>query len=220
MPASRISSISPWHLVLVLDDSGSMQGAPIRMLNEAIERMIDEMKLLSGGMKPYFRISIVSFGSEAKILSEAENEQDIDIKDVTGMKGKSGGTMASKALARARSILERNPGEPSHFDPFLFFFSDGHPHDANEALLEGERIKALSLPSGTVRLITIGVGQANEEFLRQLATQREGIPRYLGLKNVKDVLDFFPDIGTIAVSMASSDKPAADKLEEDFVVIE
>lgn len=219
MPADRISSYSPWHLVLVLDDSGSMQGRKIEMLNEAMRRMVDEMQTLSQGLKPYFRISIICFGDEAEIVSEAESEMDIDVTRVSSMAGRSGTTNATAALDLAYQVLQRNPGESHHFDPFLFFFSDGNPDDRSSALLAGERLKSLSLPCGNLRLITIGIGSSNNEFMRQLATQREGVARYRRLESDRDVLDFFPDIGTVAVSQTTDTRAAADKLEEDYMVL-
>ena len=87
MPADRINSFSPWHLVLVLDDSGSMQGSKIQMLNEAMERMIDEMRMLSGGMKPYFRISIVRFGSQAEVITVEVRPDDRVWIEVGGVQG-------------------------------------------------------------------------------------------------------------------------------------
>ena len=41
MPASRVTSKSPWHIVLVLDDSASMEGSPSADVNEALRELID-----------------------------------------------------------------------------------------------------------------------------------------------------------------------------------
>lgn len=217
MPADRVNSQSPWHLVLVLDNSGSMQGRKIRLLNQALERMIDEMRHLSGGLRPYFRISIIRFGSVVETICEAANEMDIDVRRVTSMAGEMGGTNATKALDTARDVLRRHPGEAHHFEPFLFFFSDGYPDDKSGALRAGERLKDLDLASGRLRLVTVGLGEVDDQFMRQLATQQDNTPSYRKLADERDILDFFPDIGTLAVSATSDFRPAADKLEEDFM---
>ncbi len=219
MPADRISSFSPWHLVLVLDDSGSMYGSRIKTLNEAMERMVDEMRSLSGGLKPYFRLSIIRFGTRPELLAEAKSEMEIKTSAITTMTGSSGGTNAAAALDLAHQVLRRNPGEEKDFDPFVFFFSDGAPDDKSAALNAGERLKALSLPCGKVRLITVGIGEADGVFMRQLATQKNGSGLYRKFGHERDILDFFPDIGTIAVSQTSDFRKAVDKLEDGFVVL-
>src|SRR5262249_18681033 len=90
MPAPRVTSNSPWHLVFVLDDSESMTGAAANTLNQALDEMLEEMKLLSQGTKPYFKISVIVFGSHVKVIAEAESEQTLDKAKVTSFSGTSG----------------------------------------------------------------------------------------------------------------------------------
>lgn len=219
MPAEKITSFSPWHLVLVLDDSISMAGQKIDTLNEAMRRLVDELRLWSGGLKPYFRVSLIKFGSSAEILSEVLNEREIDVVRITSMRGDSGTTNAAEALSRAHEILQRNPGEPEHFEPFVFFFSDGQPDDKGKALEAGRRIKALRLPSGEPRLVTIGIGDVDDQFMRDLATSRGGEARYRKLQDVRDIEYFFPLIGTKAATMAADRRSSADQLEEAIISI-
>lgn len=63
MPAPRITSYSPFHMILVLDQSGAMQGARAYKLNNAVIAMIDEIKLMSCGVNSSFKLSIIAFGS-------------------------------------------------------------------------------------------------------------------------------------------------------------
>lgn len=220
MPASRITTKTPWHVILVLDDSCSMKDdGKISALNEAIERMIDEMRYLTGGgKKKYFRISIISFGSFPVILAEADNEQNIDIDRVVSMNGDSGSTNAAAALECARELLLRNPGSVTDFNPFLFFFSDGEPDDQSEALAVGEQLKGMVLPCGALSLVTVGIGEANDYFMSELATRREGVARYRRLKNAQEISTFFPNIGTRAVSqVVVGARSAQEVLEEGFI---
>lgn len=220
MPAERITSFSPWHAVLVLDDSGSMQGWKIESVNDSIRALIDEMKLWSGGgKKPYFRVSVICFGSSAEILCEAVGEGEIDIARVTSLRGDSGTTNAVEALTRAIEVLERNPGQTTDFEPFVFFFSDGRPDHRQSALDEGARLKALRLASGEPRLVTIGIGDADDGFMKGLATARHGEARYRRLGDADDIKYFFPTIGTVAASMAADRRSSAEQLEEAIMTI-
>jgi Mg-chelatase subunit ChlD len=227
MPAERITSLSPWHLVLVLDDSGSMAGQPATMLNEAVRRMVDEMVLFSGGQKPYFRLSVISFGSQARLLSEMMSETDVRVDAVASFQGNSGVTNAQAALNLACEVLQRNPGAPEFFEPFVFFLSDGAPYDGTsaerskeEALKSADRLKGLDLASGRPRLIAIGIGDVDDDFMVKISTNLQGQPRYRKLEKASDVLTFFPEIGTIAASqVARAGKSGADMVESAIIEI-
>lgn len=223
MPADRVTSYSPWHIALILDDSTSMKGEPIKDVNEAVRAMIEEMILLSGGMKPYFRLSVVRFGSTADLLCEASSEKDVDLEKIASLAGTSGATNAAAAIDIVREVLERNPGKETDFEPFVFFFSDGVPFDGTSevasrvaALSAGERLKSLKIPSGVVRLVTVGFGNVDHAFMAELSSHnKNGEPRYKRLDSPKAILTFLPDIGTVAASQsAAPGTSAADKVEE------
>jgi uncharacterized protein YegL len=223
MPAERVTSYSPWHIILILDDSQSMHGDPIRNVNAAVRAMIEEMILLSGGMKPYFRLSVIKFGSSAELLCEAMSEKDVDLDKIASLGGTSGATNAAAAIDVAREVLERNPGKPTDFEPFVFFFSDGVPFDGTSeeasrvaALTAGERLKKLKIPCGVVRLVTAGFGSVDDRFMADLSSHnKNGEPRYKKLDSPKAVLGWLPDIGTVAASQSSAPgTSAADRVEE------
>jgi Uncharacterized protein encoded in toxicity protection region of plasmid R478, contains von Willebrand factor (vWF) domain len=174
-----------------------MEGAPIKAVNDAVTAMVDEMRIISGGMKPYFRLSIVKFGSTPLTISEALSEQAIDVPKVASLEGDSGTTDAAAALSCALSLLKKNGGKDTDFNPYVFFFSDGAPDDAAAALKAGSALKSLTIPAGSPRLVTIGVGAVQDDFMRELASTPE---LYKRLTNIKDIIRLFPTIGTIAAS--------------------
>jgi uncharacterized protein YegL len=198
MPALRVTSNSPWHLVFVLDDSGSMSGEPANKLNEALDAMIEEMKLMSQGTKPYFKISIVVFGSNVSVLAEAESEQTIDKNKITKFSGNSGGTNMAAGLVEAADILRRKPGKATDFDPYVFLLTDGVPDDESAAIRAAQAIRNMEVAAGKPRLISIGFGDAvNMGFLQQAASNPE-LAKHLLDSN--DLVRFFPAIGTIVTS--------------------
>src|SRR4051812_50024640 len=109
VPAPRVTSNSPWHLIFVLDDSGSMSGTPANKLNEGLDVMIEEMKLMSQGTKPYFKLSVVVFGTHAQAISEAVSEQQVDKTKVTSFSGNSGGAKKGEAPAEATPGAQTHP---------------------------------------------------------------------------------------------------------------
>ena len=194
MPASRVTSKNPWHIVLVLDDSGSMSGQPCNDLNEAIKELIDALVTASMGQKPYFKVSVVAFGSNFNTLAEAVPETDIDENVVANFQGSSGTTNAGAALDEAARILSNNPGQETDFEPFVFFLSDGHPDNASTALQAADKIKNLSLPSGAPRIVTLGFGNVDDGFMGGLANNSE---LYKKMASSQDIVKFLPAIGTI-----------------------
>jgi uncharacterized protein YegL len=203
MPAQRVTSNSPWHIILVLDDSGSMSGQPAQDVNAAVTAMIEEFNILSMGSKPYFRISIVSFGSSAQVLCEYQSEQQVNVSQVAAFAGNSGSTDAAAALEATYNLLMRNPGNPTDFVPYVFFMSDGAPDDEGGALAASAKLKSMSIPAGTPRVVTIGLGSSvNDNFMRQLATNTE---LYKHLQNSKEITKFFPAIGTLTGTKTGTD---------------
>ena len=111
MPASRVTSETPWHVILVLDDSGSMGGKPAADVNDGLKDMLAEMEVIAKGSKPYFKISIITFGSAAQVVEEYKGERDIDANKIAVLSGSSGTTAADQGLKAAADVLRRNPGK-------------------------------------------------------------------------------------------------------------
>jgi uncharacterized protein YegL len=203
MPAERVTSFSPWHIIFVIDDSSSMKGPGAAGVNESMDVMIEELKLLSQGVKPYFRISVVKFGSRSEVIAEVASEQNIHRDSVTKFDGTSGSTDIAAGLRDVKLILNRNPGEVSHFVPFVFLLSDGEPDDADAAKAVAAEIKQMAPPAGRPRIVTIGVGsKPDDDFLMEIATRPE---LYKKLDDPKELSKLFPAIGTIASSSGGAE---------------
>ena len=196
MTASRVTSATPWHIVLVLDNSGSMFGQPSQDVNEAIKQLIEELVTASMGKKPYFKVSVVSFGSSYHTIAEAVSETDLekDLDAVANFGGNSGSTNVAAALNEAARILTSHPGQETDFEPFVFFLSDGHPDNNLEALEAAKKIKNLSLPSGAPRIITLGFGRVDDSFMASIASNGK---LYKKMDSSKDIVKLLPAMGTI-----------------------
>lgn len=202
MPASRVTSNSPWHIVLVLDDSGSMSGPPADEVNNSVTAMIEELKIMSMGMKPYFKLSVITFGSRPDVVCEAVSEQAVDMNKAAALKGDSGSTDAAAALEEVHTLLQKNPGAATDFTPYIFFLSDGAPDDVNSALAAGDKVKEMAIAAGTPKLVTIGFGSVNDDFMGKLASNTE---MYKKLQDYKQIVKIFPAIGTIAQTATGTD---------------
>jgi uncharacterized protein YegL len=198
VPAPRVTSNSPWHLIFVLDDSGSMSGTAANNLNEGLDTMIEEMKLMSQGTKPYFKLSVIVFGTNAQVVSEAESEQKVDKTKVTSFSGNSGGTNLTEALGEATRILKRHPGNATDFDPYVFLLTDGQADDESTAVSAAKTLLGTQVAAGKPRLIAIGLGDnVNMSFLQKIASNPE-LAKHL--HKPSELVKFFPAIGTVVSS--------------------
>lgn len=207
MPADRVRSTSPWHLVFVLDDSGSMEGEGAAQLREAVRTLVEELKLTSAGLKPYFKVSLIRFGSSPETLYEAASEQTVDPSVIDTFDASSGTTNVAAAFDEAHRILSRNPGKETDFTPYVFFFSDGMPDDAAAALAAAERVKTLQIAAGMPRVVSIGLGEVDDDFMSRIASKKE---LYKHLHNASELTRLLPQIGTV-LSTVSGGSAAVDQ---------
>lgn len=196
MPADRVWSESPWHVVLIIDDSGSME-RDSKFVNEALKSMVAEMEVIAKGTKPYFKISIIAFGDTPDILAEAKGEREIDINKIATFAGTRGLTKCSEAFELASTVLKRNPGKDTDFRPYVFFFSDGCPNsdDVQLAKQAAADLKRLSIPAGAPTIIALGYGDIDRNFMQEVASNRE---LFKEVPDASGLVRLFPAIGTIA----------------------
>jgi uncharacterized protein YegL len=187
----RIQSANPMHIVLLADNSRSMRGQPAMDATEAVQDWILELQGVTRGKKEYFKFSFITFGSSSEVIASAVNINDVDAATVI-VDGNGGSTNMYAALVDACDVIARIAA-PHHCPPFVFLFTDGNPDDASAALTEASKLKSLSLPCGSPRIVTLGFGSANDGFLRQVATSPEFYKR---VANSRDLVHFLPAIGT------------------------
>jgi uncharacterized protein YegL len=156
------------------------------------------MKLISQGTKPYFKLSVIVFGSKPHVVAEYESEQAIDKGKVTAFAGDSGTTDMAGALAEAAALLKRRPGNPTDFDPYVFLLTDGDPDNEPNALSAAQALKSIEVAAGKPRLIAIGLGDhVKMGVLQQVATNSE-LAKHI--QRPDDLIRLFPAIGTVVAS--------------------
>lgn len=188
----RIQGTSPMHIVLIADDSESMEGAPAASVTEAIQEWILQLQQATRGKQPYFRFSLITFGTSADVVVEARSINDIDGSQLV-IDGTSGSTNLTDALHQTRDILIRDQATSSHCPPFVFIYTDGHADDPREALQAAAQLKDAALPCGAPRVVTLGFGSVNDTFLKQVATSPEFYKR---VPSADSLVRLLPAIGT------------------------
>ena len=174
------------------------------MATKALQAWVNELYVATRGTMPYFRFSLVCFGTEAKVIADNVSVLEVDVSDFI-LAGNSGSTNLAAALSSVRDILLRDGAAASHCPPFVFVFTDGRPTDnhgrpteeAMRAALDAAAgLKVLPLACGSPFLIPLGYGEVNDSFMSQLATKPT---LYHRLPNMAALIKLLPSIGTPTV---------------------
>jgi uncharacterized protein YegL len=198
MVADRVTRETPWHLVLVLDDSGSMAGEGATAVNRGLDGFNEELVSFNKGTMDRIFISAIKFGTDASLLLEHQAETKVDMSKLTGFTGSSGGTNMAAALRLAADVIKRNPGKASDFIPYVLVFTDGAPNTptaVEEWVAAANDIKAIRGPDGEApRIAAIGCGaEVNRDVLDRIATSPE---ISIVLENFSELQMFFTQVGT------------------------
>ena len=158
---------TPYHIALLLDTSGSMEGEPlaavIRTLHLLIDRM-DEMDMLT----------VIQYDSTASVVVNCANmntRAKTDIHRVVDRLTANGGTNMEDAIEVLSDVSE------SHIDA-IFLMTDGHVNTGITNSAGLLRLIAARLPGGTP-VNTLGFGSNhNAEMLRDMAVRGCGSYTY------------------------------------------
>ncbi|HLP91465.1 MAG TPA: VWA domain-containing protein [Nostocaceae cyanobacterium] len=168
--AAQTDQNLPLNLCLILDQSASMYGEPLQIVNQAVEKLLDQLK--EGD-----RISIITFASSAQVV--VPNQA---VKDISSIKAQlknrlhaAGGTVIAEGLSLAiTEMLKGTKGAVSQ----AFLLTDGHgesglkiwkfhigPNDNKRCLELAEKAARLNLT-----IHTLGFGNDwNQDLLEKIS---------------------------------------------------
>jgi Mg-chelatase subunit ChlD len=145
--------------IMVLDDSGSMGGERIMQLHEGAR------EFASDAIAKGFIVGAVKFGNEPKLIIAPQKEVNSKfINAINNLNANSGGTEMVKALRLAQAHFTSPRVKRT-----IMLVTDGYPTDdgGEDAVIQ----VALELKRSGIELLAVGCGNANEEFLKRLATK-------------------------------------------------
>lgn len=196
------TSHHPQHVVLMIDDSGSMaEGGKCQQVTEAVQDMVITMQSLTlGASISRYLLSLCKFGDFAIEMASAQTPKEMDVEKLV-FDGSSGGTDMLLALKWAegalKKSLERSRSLPNYQEelapnPLCVFLSDAEltgedPKPAAVAL------RSIPIAGGEVDVFAVGVGMRDEDFetMRKIASREEYAVRI----DAGGVADFLANVG-------------------------
>jgi Ca-activated chloride channel family protein len=166
-PAAASEAV-PLNFCLVLDRSGSMQGAKLAAMKEATKRVIDTLT-------PQDIVAIVLFDDQVQVLLPAAPAVDKEaLKAQVDTISEAGGTAMSGGLQAGQAELQKN-NVPDRVSALLLL-TDGQTWGDEDTC----RTLAAQLGQAGVRITALGLGaEWNEKLLDDLAEATGGASDYI-----------------------------------------
>jgi len=155
-------------VVLLLDTSSSMQGAPIQELNESMGVFKREV---SDDAQASIRVevAIITFGGRARMVQDFVTVADFTPPTLTT----SGDTPMGEALEMALDCVEARKADYKkngihYYRPWLWLLTDGEPTDGERWQKAAERVQA-GEAAKNFSFFAVGVERANMQELSKIA---------------------------------------------------
>ena len=169
-------------VALIIDDSGSMGDVPgdaMRFdpnghsITEARKAAVNFIEKLNS---PEYSIGIGLFGDKAKVIAPLTQKHNYLLECASNIQADNAGTNGRLPLDLGRGILAHGNGKKK----YIILLTDGVWEHQDDAIKQSQRCKA----SG-IEIVAIGIGTADQAFLRQIATSNEGAI-YTNVGNLKE----------------------------------
>lgn len=200
MPEQIKKNAKALPVILMLDVSGSMTGAPIATLNESVKKMLESFSK-DDSANAEIQVSVVTFGGNAELKFPLVNAANIQWSDMTA----SGGTPLGSAISIVEKLVEDKEQIPSNaYRPAIVLVSDGVPTDNWETNFN----QFLSAPRASkCHRLALGVNMTEGDPAYQLLSKfvSEGEKVFLG--DAAEIVKFFKYVTMSVATRTKSVNP-------------
>lgn len=172
----------PLDLLLVVDISGSMAGAPIQQAKEAARAFVN-------GLAPEDRVAVMAFSDDVRLVQDYTTDRTQTTAAIDGLQAAGNTALYKATQAAAYSLATSGAGRR-----VAILLSDGAQDGVPVTATRDEAL--VSAGNAGAPFFTIGEGRGiDRDYLNALATQTKG--RYLEAPNPNDLTELYAGIGKL-----------------------
>lgn len=176
------SEDAPLDVVVVIDTSGSMEGAPLVSAKAAASAFINDLGAAD-------RVAILSFGDEVTLVQDFTADRALSGAAIDGLIAR-----GNTALYQATTVAAVKAGSSNASRRAIVLLSDGADFGGRSIATREESIAAAT--NAGVPLFTIAQGNdLDRVYLQEVAAVSKG--RYLEAPNPQDLASLYADIGRL-----------------------
>ena len=225
-----VAKAKPLPVILLLDVSGSMGGAKIASLNQAVGEMLESFRG-SEGSETEIDVAVITFGESVELVQPLASASTVEWVGLSA----GGLTPMGTALRMAKAMIEDKDVVPSRaYRPTVVLVSDGKPNDEWQQPLDDFLGSGRSSKCDRMAL-AIGAGAdesvlsrfiAGTEYPLFYAADAAGLQQYfkfvtmsVTVRTKSQDANVVPDaaaVGVEAPTIASRVEPADNSTDEDY----
>ncbi len=170
--------------VLLVDTSGSMQGAPIAALNEGLRAFKNDL-MKDALASRRVEVAIVTFSSDVQIVQDFVTADQFEPPTLHA----EGATLMGSAIHQALDLLAARKAQyrtsgVAYYRPWVFLITDGEPQgEPEDVILQAAQRIRDEEQNKRVAFFAVGVEEANLDHLRQIVVRTP--VRLIGLNFVE-----------------------------------
>jgi uncharacterized protein YegL len=172
--------------VLLLDTSGSMQGAPIDALNNGLQKFRDDL-VKDDLASRRVEIAVVAFNSQVDVVQDFVTADKFDPPTLIAQGATFMGTAITKALDMIRDRKQQYKDNGiSYYRPWVFMITDGEPQGESDYIIDqaSKRVKQEDADK-RVAFFAVGVESANMTRLQNIVSPLRPPVKLIGLNFVE-----------------------------------
>lgn len=159
--------------VLLLDNSGSMQGEAINALNEGLRIFKEELNH-DNLAKKRVEVAIVTFNSEVEVVQDFVTADEFEPPTLSaqGLTQMGGAILQGLDILEIRKAMYRANGV-AYYRPWIFLITDGEPQGESDSVVEQATRRIGDSEAGKrVAFFAVGVEEANMTRLSQIVVRQ------------------------------------------------
>jgi hypothetical protein len=205
MPAPKITSQSPWHVVAVADVASDADEVRCAEVLEALQALAAELTFLSQGTRPYFQVSLVENVSPSGVLVAHGRDADVDDLLIEGLTFEGERAPLAKALGEVAELLQAHPGDETDFTPYVLVVTSGRVVSVDD-IAAAEALRVLPLPAGPPNILVVHFEDSPDLGYNEVA----GRPDYVfRLSSPDRICNLIPPVGSSVQDPGGKDEVAA-----------